>query len=222
MPLLRRTVPSLAALAAPILVVLLAAPAAAQQATQHDHEVLRKAYQANLAEIQAGQLAQQRGVSASVRSMGARLVAEHTRGGARLRQVASRLGVPLPGAPSPAHQQRLAQLAAHRGAAFDRAWVAAMIAGHEQLLAEGEAALRGELSEPVRSLIHAAAPVIRAHLVTLRQIAAGEVPTRVPAGTGGQAAARPVPASLAGWALLLAGVACLGLAAATPRRRRLA
>jgi putative membrane protein len=204
-----------------VLVVLLpsAALAAAAQANQQDQTFLRKAHQSNLAEIQAGRLAQQKAASASVRDMGARLVRDHTRLDSRLRPVADQLGVNLPDRPNAMQRQVAAQLSAKSGAAFDRAWVAAMIVGHRQALADGQAELRSGSSDRVRSLARSAAPVIQGHLTMLQQIA-GEVPGGVAAGTGGQQATRPLLALLAGWSLVAVGTVLLGFAALVRRRRQ--
>jgi putative membrane protein len=203
-----------------VLVVLLpsAGLAAAAQANQQDQTFLRKAHQSNLAEIQAGRLAQRKAASASVRDMGARLVRDHTRLDSRLRPVADQLGVNLPDRPNAMQRQVAAQLAARSGAAFDRAWVAAMLVGHRQALADGQAELRSGSSDRVRSLARSAAPVIQGHLTMLQRIA-GEVPGGVAAGTGGQQATRPLLASLAGWSLVAVGTALLGFAALVRRRR---
>jgi putative membrane protein len=186
--------------------------AVAAQANQQDQAFLRKAHQSNLAEIQAGRLAQQKAASASVRDMGARLVSDHTRLDSRLRPVAGQLGVNLPGQPNAMQRQVAAELSAKSGAAFDRAWVAAMIVGHRQALADGQAELQAGSSDQVQSLARSAAPVIQGHLTMLQQIA-GEVPGGVAAGTGGQQATRPLLASLAGWSLLVVGAVLLGFAA---------
>jgi putative membrane protein len=200
------------------LMVSSSALAVAAQANQQDQTFLRKAHQSNLAEIQAGRLAQQKATSASVRDMGARLISDHTRLDSRLRPVANQLGVNLPDQPNPMQRQVAAQLSAKRGAAFDRAWVAAMITGHRQALADGQAELQAGSSEQVQSLARSAAPVIQGHLTMLQQIA-GEIPGGVAAGTGGQQATRPRLASLAGWSLVAVGTVLLVVAGLARRRR---
>jgi putative membrane protein len=221
MRLIRGVVLGVVGLAVSVLMLSSSALAVAAQANQQDRTFLRRAHQSNLAEIQAGRLAQQKAASASVRDMGARLVSDHTRLDAQLRPVADQLGVDLPDQPNAMQRRVAAELAAKRGAAFDRAWLAAMIAGHRRALADGRAELQAGSSEQVQSLARSAAPVIRGHLTMLQQIA-GEVPGGVAAGTGGQQATRSLLASTAGWSLLAVGTVLLGFAAlARLRRHRL-
>lgn len=213
--LLHRT--ALALVAATAALGLAAGPAAAQPNAQ-DQTWLVAAHQSNLAEIAAGQAALQKATSDDVRMHGQMLIDDHTALDASLTPVAQQLGVALPAEPTPEQQQALAEVSAQSGDAFDRAWVQSQIAGHRATLAAGEQELAQGSDQTVKDLAAAAAPVVQRHLDGLLGTAQElGVPTSVPAGSGGQAAASS-PAL--GLALLGTGALAVAVAGGLVLRRR--
>ena len=203
------------------LALAMAVPIAVQAqspVTQQDKDFLVAAHQSNLAEIAAGNTAQAKGASATVRDLGARMVSDHTKLDASLTPVAGQLGVTLPGAPNAEQQNQLAQVSAKSGQAFDAAWLAAMIAGHRQTLAGIQAELASGSSEQVKQLAQTAQPVVQDHLNML--LAANGGAAGANAGTGGQAASLPQPAVLAAAGLAVLGVLLLVAGLGSLRRHR--
>ncbi|WP_433512333.1 DUF4142 domain-containing protein [Nonomuraea sp. CA-143628] len=131
---------------------------------EQDRTFLRQAHQGNLAEIQAGQAAQDMGASEAVRKLGAKLVSDHTKMDDDVSRVAKQVGVDLPDKPSAVQRRQLGELAAKSGEAFDRAWLAAQIAGHRQSLANGAKELRKGSSPEVKQLATDAKPIVQTHL----------------------------------------------------------
>jgi predicted outer membrane protein len=80
---------------------LVAAPARAAVSTQ-DAQFLEQAHQANLAEINAGQLAQNPGHSQTVQSIGETLITDHAMLDGATQRTAAALDVTLPNAPTAA------------------------------------------------------------------------------------------------------------------------
>lgn len=185
-----------------------AGPAVAAPSTQ-DTRFLQQAHQTNLAEISAGQLAQQKGNSQVVRDIGARLVTDHTRLDQSLRVAANALGVSLPSTPNAAQLAVARQLQAATGAEFDRLFVTTQIAGHVQAMRNGEEELANGSDPQAKQVATEAAPVIQAHhdLLTAAARQLG-IPTSVNAGSGGMASpdATHLPAGiLLGVGLVLIG-----------------
>ncbi|MFP5346319.1 MAG: DUF4142 domain-containing protein [Actinomycetes bacterium] len=198
-------------------VVLTGAPATAAP-SQQDQAWMVSAHQGNLTEIAAGQAAQQKAASDTVRRLGQMLVDDHQKLDQQLTAAAQQLGVSLPGSPSSEQQAELARVSAMSGKAFDTAWIASQIKGHRQTIALGERELANGSDATVKALAQAAAPVVKHHLDEL--LAASDqlgVPTSVPGGTGGQAA---TSSAGVGAALALAGVVVLLGSAVVARRRR--
>ena len=86
-----------------------------------DQEFLVKAASGGLYEVQAGQLAQEKGQSAGVRAFGAALVKDHGVANDELKALAARKGVELPAAIAADKKVRLAHLAQTKN--FDREFI---------------------------------------------------------------------------------------------------
>lgn len=162
--------------------------AAAADVSEQDSQFLTQAHQGNLGEIAAGELAQAKGKADVVRSIGARLVADHTELDATLKETAQRLQVSLPTGPPAQEKAMAAKLEALSGSAFDQAWIAAMIEGHRMALMLGQRQLQAGMAAAAKQLVKASTPIIQGHLDLLleAQQALG-MPRAVPAGDGGQA-----------------------------------
>jgi putative membrane protein len=196
--------------------VLATAPAVAAPSDQ-DATWLRAAHQGNLAEIAAGNAAQQTATTQDVRSLGQTFVQQHTDLDNQLKPVAQQLGVQLPSQPTPQQQQQLAAVQQNSGQAFDTAWIAQEISAHENTLAATQQELRSGSDPQVLQLARAATPVVEQHLTALRNAAQKYgVPTAVPAGTGGQAASNGLR-DAGGWVV---GAGALAVLAATVLARR--
>jgi putative membrane protein len=197
--------------------LLATAPAVAAQSDQ-DASWLRAAHQANLAEIAAGNAAQQSATTEDVRNLGRMFVQMHTELDNQLKPVAEQLGVELPGQPTARQQEQLAAVQEKSGQAFDTAWIAQQIESHANTLAATQQELQAGSNQQVLELARTATPVVEQHLTALRSAAQKYgVPTTVPGGTGGQAASDGV--RTAGWGAVGAGALALLAAAALARRR---
>jgi putative membrane protein len=199
-------------------VALTASPALAAPSDQ-DVTWMQAAHQGNLAEIAAGNAAQQQATTPEVKQLGAMFVQHHTELDTALTQAAQQLGVQLPGGPSPEQQQQLAAVQSQQGMAFDTAWIAQQIGAHVTTMAATRTELQSGSDPTVLQLARTAAPVVEQHLAELRTTAAKYgVPTSVNGGTGGQAA-DDGPSAL-GWGIAGIGALALMAGAAGLVRRR--
>ena len=199
--------------------VLSAGPALAAPSDQ-DTTWLRAAHQSNLAEIAAGNAAQQSATTTDVRNLGAMFVQMHTDLDNQLKPVAQQLGVDLPGAPTAQQQQQLAAVQGQQGQQFDTAWIAQQIASHSTTLSATQTELQAGSDQQVLQLARAATPVVQQHLSELRNLAQKYgAPTSVPAGTGGEAADGSL--RTAGWGVAAVGAVMLVVAVVVSARRRM-
>lgn len=180
-----------------------------------DSSFLVAAHQGNLAEIAAGNAAEKQGASSTVRSLGARLVQDHTTLDTTVTEVGQQLGVALPSSPSATQQSQLGQVSAQSGAAFDSAWLAAMIGDHRRMLSLIQTELQSGTSPQVQQVARSAQPVVQEHL-NLLLAANGEAPGGANTGNGGQMARWPWAQVGAGAALLVGGISLFAFGA---RRR---
>ncbi|MBB3082953.1 DUF4142 domain-containing protein [Geodermatophilus sabuli] len=192
-------------------VVLTSSPALAAPSDQ-DVTWMQAAHQSNLAEIAAGNAAQQAATTPEVRELGAMFIEMHTQLDTQLTQAAQQLGVELPAEPSATQQQQLAEVQQNSGQEFDTAWIAQQIGSHSTTLAATQRELQGGSDPTVLELARTATPVVEQHLAQLRDAARTYgVPTSVPGGTGGQAATDGLGTT--GW--VLTGIGALALVAGT-------
>lgn len=90
-----------------------------------DRNFVRAAAAGGLSEVELGQLAEHEGQSSAVREFGQRMVSDHSKANAHLKELAAAAGIPLPDTPDAAHRMMREQLDLVHGAAFDRTYIAA-------------------------------------------------------------------------------------------------
>jgi putative membrane protein len=144
-------------------------PAApASEAT--DQTFVTKAAQANLAEIEAGRLAAERGTSADVKMFGQHMVDDHTQANRDLTDFARRKGYTIPEQTDDAHRKEVARLKELSGADFDKRYVGMMVTDHEKAVALFEEHARSAKDADLRSFAEKGAPKLRDHLRMARDL----------------------------------------------------
>lgn len=141
-------------------------------ASGQDRAWLVTIHQANLAEVQAGELAEKKGGTAAVRAAGAMLVTDHTASDAQVTRVAKSLAVALPGSAAPQDAAAAGRLANEAGAQFDHDFVATMMTGHQNVIAETQKQIAQGTAPQVKGLAQTTLPILRKHLATLRKASA--------------------------------------------------
>jgi putative membrane protein len=97
-----------------------------------DQKFMKEAAGDGMAEVQLGQLAEQRAASDSVKQFGKRMATDHAKAGDELKQLASQKGVELPTALDRGHQRLYDRLSKLTGADFDRAYMKEMVKDHDK------------------------------------------------------------------------------------------
>jgi len=113
-----------------------------------DRDLLVKVRLAGLWEQPTGQQAQQQGSAATIKDAGGKISAEHGELDRRVREVADRLGVLLPSAPSSQQMAWMAEISTKTGSDYDRAFAQRLREAHGAVLpviAEVRASTRNEL-----------------------------------------------------------------------------
>src|SRR3954469_5593886 len=103
---------------------------------------ITKAIEGNLAEVQMGQLAQEKGASEGVRSFGQTLQQDHAAGAQKATAVATQLGVNPPTEPNKNQKAMHASLGKLSGQAFDRKFASEMVKDHKKEIAEYQKAAK--------------------------------------------------------------------------------
>jgi len=89
---------------------------------------------ANMAEVDLGKLAADRGTADEVKKFGQMMIAEHTASGDKLKTLASDLHIDAPGRLDDKHTDQRDKLAGRQGGDFDREYATAMVEGHKELI----------------------------------------------------------------------------------------
>ena len=122
---------------------------AGQGSDTQSKQFVEKMLTANMAEIQLGQMGVQQASSADVKSFAQMMVTDHTQANQELMPLAQQLGVQAPAALDAKHKAIADKLAKLHGAEFDRQFMKAMVAAHQQVVKETQPIVgaRGSMSE---------------------------------------------------------------------------
>lgn len=124
-------------------------------------------------EIQAGQMAQQKGQSADVKAFGKMMVADHTAMSNEMKPLAQAAGQTVPAALDERRKGMLDNLTAASGADFDRVYLSQQEAAHEEALTLMRGYAENGDNAGLKALAQKATPKIQAHLDRVKQIQAG-------------------------------------------------
>jgi putative membrane protein len=108
-----------------------AAPAAKNTLNQEDRTFVKEAGAGGLAEVELSKIAQ-KSENADVKRFADRMVQDHTAANQELTTIATGLGINLPKALDPEHEQMRKKLAALHGKAFEEQYMQGMVADHNK------------------------------------------------------------------------------------------
>ncbi|WP_052422762.1 DUF4142 domain-containing protein [Nonomuraea candida] len=143
------------------------------QPSEQDKAWMRTIHQGNLAEVQAGRLAQGKGTTKRIKSIGEMLVKDHTRLDVKVTQAATQLGVELPTSPSAHQRAEVARLRSSTGQDFDQDFLSGMVKAHTEALAATKVEVSHGSSQTVKALAKTAQQSLQEHLGVLRQAQGG-------------------------------------------------
>lgn len=153
--------------------ILLPGAVRAESASEPDaaaRTFMQNAAVGGMAEVQLGKLAQEKASSDAVKQFGARMVQDHGKANAELKTLASKQDVTLPtelDAKHKAEQERLSKLS---GAAFDRAYVEAMVEDHQHDVEAFRKAAQSVDDPDVKAFAARTLPTLEEHLTLVKQL----------------------------------------------------
>jgi putative membrane protein len=140
------------------------AQAGQQKLSQADQKFLKEAIQGDLAEVQMGQLAQQKGQDADVKQFGQTLQQDHGQHLKDAQQVAQQNGMTPPTEPSAEAKKMHDKLSKLSGAQFDKAFAKDSVADHKKDIAKYQKEAKG--NGPLAQFAQQTLPVLQKHLQT--------------------------------------------------------
>jgi len=138
------------------------------QASSHEKTFLTKAMQGDLAEIQMGKLAQEKGGTPQVKQFGQTLASDHSDNLDKAKQVASSVGVTPPTQPSTKAQNDYTKMSKLSGHAFDSQFARGMVRDHKTTIAEFRQAEK--MTGPTKQFAQESLPVLEKHLKAAQSI----------------------------------------------------
>jgi putative membrane protein len=136
-----------------------------------DQKFMKEAAQGGEAEVQLGQLAEQKAESPDVKAFGQRMVDDHTKANDQLKQVASEKGVTLPSQPDAKDKAEKARLEKMSGAQFDKAYMNYMVADHKKDVADFKKEAAHANDPEVKNFAQTTLPTLESHLQQAESIA---------------------------------------------------
>ena len=116
------------------------------------------------AEIELGQLAEQKSQNKEVKNFGERMVKDHKAADAKLKMIAGKANLNLPDSLDAEHMAIKQKLSGLQGAAFDKEYVKAMATGHDKAVALFEAASQGsQMPVELKEFAAATLPTLKEH-----------------------------------------------------------
>ena len=146
-----------------------ASAAGAAQLSHQDETFMKEAAQGNLEEIQAGQLADQRGTTQAVKQLGQTLITDHQQMNQKLELFAQQSNVTLPTSPTKADQKQMNALEKLQGQKFDHSFARDEVSDHEKTIAKFQKEAKSTHDPELRQMVEQSIPVLRKHLGMAKQ-----------------------------------------------------
>lgn len=138
-----------------------------------DQKILMDMARANLAEIEAGKLAQSKSQNDQVKSYAQQMIDDHSKALTELQQLAQAKGVTLPTEPDAKHKAMAAKLEKMNGEAFDKAYMAqAGLQDHKRMHSKLMSDQKRAKDPDVKAAATKMAPVVEQHLKSAQQMPA--------------------------------------------------
>ena len=152
--------------------LILAAPLAAVAADYPDASFYKHAAEAGIAEVDAGNLAQQKGTSQAVKDFGAMMVTDHTAANDKLKALAATKNISLPTSASIGEMATKAKLDVLSGDTFDKSYIKSQLKAHHEAIALFKKEIASGQDPDAKAFAAATLPTLQAHMKKIRGIAA--------------------------------------------------
>jgi putative membrane protein len=132
--------------------------------TMSDSVFIKQAAAGGLAEVELGNLALATSTNTSVKDYANMMVTDHTKANNELMAIAKNKNVIFPTTLDAEHQAKSDSLHKLSGAAFDKAYVATMVAGHQKMLNLLQTEASNGIDVGLKDFANQTTPVVQMHL----------------------------------------------------------
>jgi putative membrane protein len=154
------------------LLVLIAPLAAFGADSNPDATFYMKAAEGGIAEVDAGNLAQQKGDSQAVKDFGAMMAKDHSAANDKLQALAASKNISLPTSASIGEMATKAKLDVLSGDTFDKSYIKSQIEDHRGAIALFKKEIASGQDPDAKAFASATLPTLRTHLKKINAIAA--------------------------------------------------
>ena len=130
----------------------------------NDSDFAVAAADGGMLEVKLGQLAQTNGASAKIKELGKMMETDHGKAGEELKAWAAQYNVTLPATLSESKQKKYDELAAKKGADFDKAYAADMVDDHEMDIKEFQKEADNGKNAALKTWAAGKLPLLQHHL----------------------------------------------------------
>lgn len=142
-----------------------------QHAPKSAAAFIKEAAEGNLAEVQMGQLAQQKSQNAEIKQLAQALVTDHAKANEQLQTVAQQQGVKFPTTPGRHHEHAQKHLEKLSGSQFDQEFATEQIRDHLKDIQKYEQSSKHIQDAALNQYIQQTLPQLRQHLQLAQQAA---------------------------------------------------
>jgi putative membrane protein len=147
-----------------------ATKALVMKVNKEDAEFAVEAANGGLAEVELGQLAQQKAISRQVKDFGAMMVNDHSKANDQMKTLATEKGISLPATPGRDEQQLKNDLSPKSGDGFDKAYIKAMIKDHQEDIKTFRNAIKSLHDPDLKNFAINTLQVLQKHLDAIEKI----------------------------------------------------
>ncbi len=148
-----------------------------QSRTGQQSQFAMDAAHINMAEVEMGKLAQEKGQSQQVKDFGQRLEDDHSKSLDELKDIAQDKNITLPTQIDAKHKATHDKLSKLSGAQFDRTFAQEMVSGHKEALQKAQTASKSESDAELKAYAGKMVSSVQAHLKIAQGLAGGAVGT---------------------------------------------
>jgi len=135
-----------------------------------DSTFAMKAAVGGMAEVAMGKMAAGKTKNAQIKDFANMMVMDHGKANDELMGIAKKKNMTLPSGPDAAHQAKMDSLSKLSGTDFDKAYVAAMVDGHQKTLALMNKEAQNGKDADLKGFAAKTAPVVQHHLDKINSI----------------------------------------------------
>jgi len=152
--------------------LVLACPLASFGAANPDASFFKHAAEGGIAEVDAGNLAQQKADAQNVKDFGAMMVKDHSAANEKLQSIAAAKGITLPTSASVGQMAAKAKLDVLSGSTFDKSYIKGQVRAHEQTVGLFRKEITSGQDPDAKAFAKDTLPTVRSHLKAIKAIAA--------------------------------------------------